>query len=442
MENFTFYAPTYFDFGKGAEQHVGELIRRFGGKKVLFHYGGGSIKKSGLYDTVKKCLASEKISFVELGGVKPNPRSGLVYEGIELCRKEGVDFILAVGGGSVIDSSKAIAAGCCYDGDFWDFYSGKAKIQQAVPVGTILTIAAAGSEGSTNSVITNEETGYKKGAGSDVLRPKFSILNPEFTCSLPPYQTAAGATDIMIHICERYFSNTEEVEITDRLCEAVLKTMIHETPRVIEDPQNYDARANIMWAGMLAHNNVCGVGRVQDWASHHIEHELSALYDVTHGAGLAVIAPAWMRYVLKINPHKLVQFALRVWDIEPQENDDREQHDIINLGVRCKPRVSEDKDTQSRVQKQTAPSVPSADFDTGSAARAEGPDPELPPPPKTPLRGPAVAPRRHDRDFKYRAAFFGIFLASDRGKFKSLCNKSKTERTKQAITKPNQTKCV
>ncbi len=323
MENFTFYAPTYFDFGKGAEQHVGELIRRFGGKKVLFHYGGGSIKKSGLYDTVKKCLASEKISFVELGGVKPNPRSGLVYVGIELCRKEGVDFILAVGGGSVIDSSKAIAAGCCYDGDFWDFYSGKAKIQQAVPVGTILTIAAAGSEGSTNSVITNEETGYKKGAGSDVLRPKFSILNPEFTCSLPPYQTAAGATDIMIHICERYFSNTEEVEITDRLCEAVLKTMIHETPRVIEDPQNYDARANIMWAGMLAHNNVCGVGRVQDWASHHIEHELSALYDVTHGAGLAVIAPAWMRYVLKINPHKLVQFALRVWDIEPQENDEK-----------------------------------------------------------------------------------------------------------------------
>lgn len=323
MDNFTFYAPTYFDFGKGAEEHVGSLIKRFGGTKVLLHYGGGSIKKSGLYDTVKKCLAAENIEFVELGGVKPNPRSGLVYEGIELCKKESVDFVLAVGGGSTIDSSKAIAAGSCYDGDFWDFYSKKATITEALPVGTILTIAAAGSEGSMNTVITNEENGIKTGAASEALRPKFSILNPEFTCTLPPYQTAAGATDIMIHVCERYFSNTTEVEVTDRLCEALLKTIIHEAPRVIEDPNNYDARANIMWAGMLAHNNVCGVGRVQDWASHHIEHELSALYDVTHGAGLAVIAPAWMRYVLKINPHKLVQFAERVWDIEPQETDEQ-----------------------------------------------------------------------------------------------------------------------
>lgn len=323
MDNFTFYAPTYFDFGKGTEAHVGSLIRKFGGNKVLLHYGGGSIKKSGLYDTVKNCLESEKIPYVELGGVKPNPRSGLVYEGIDLCRKEGVDFVLAVGGGSTIDSSKAIAAGSCYEGDFWDFYEGKARIEKALSVGTILTIAAAGSEGSPNTVITNEDNGFKKGAKSDLLRPKFSILNPEFTCTLPPYQTAAGATDIMIHICERYFSNTQEVEITDRLCEAVLKTIIHEAPRVIENPDNYDARANIMWAGMLAHNNVCGVGRVQDWASHHIEHELSALYDVTHGAGLAVIAPAWMRYVLKINPHKLVQFAERVWEIEPQQTEEQ-----------------------------------------------------------------------------------------------------------------------
>lgn len=323
MDNFTFYAPTYFDFGKGAEEHVGSLIKRFGGTKVLLHYGGGSIKKSGLYDKVKQCLERENISYGELGGVKPNPRSGLVYEGIEICKAEKYDFILAVGGGSTIDSAKAIAAGSCYDGDFWDFYSGRAKIEKALPVGTILTIAAAGSEGSTNSVITNEENGIKKGAGSDVLRPKFSILNPEFTCSLPPYQTAAGATDIMIHVCERYFSNTKEVEITDRLCEAILKTIIYEAPRVIEDPDNYEARANIMWAGMLAHNNVCGVGRVQDWASHHIEHELSALYDVTHGAGLAVIAPAWMRYVLNKNPHKLVQFAERVWDITPQETAEK-----------------------------------------------------------------------------------------------------------------------
>ena len=322
MDNFTFYAPTYFDFGKGAEAHVGQLIRRFGGTKVLLHYGGGSIKRSGLYDRVTKCLKDEKIDFVELGGVKPNPRSGLVYEGIELCKKEGVDFILAVGGGSTIDSSKAIAAGTCYDGDFWDFYEKKATIEKALPIGTILTIAAAGSEGSMNTVINNEETGFKKGAASEHLRPKFSIMNPELTCTLPPYQSAAGATDIMIHMCGRYFSNTEEVEITDRLCEAVLKTIIFEAPRIIEDPNNYEARANIMWAGMLAHNNVCGVGRVQDWASHHIEHELSAMYDVTHGAGLAVITPAWMRYVLKINPHKLVQFAIRVWDIEPQETEE------------------------------------------------------------------------------------------------------------------------
>ena len=322
MDNFTFYAPTYFDFGKGAEAHVGQLIRRFGGTKVLLHYGGGSIKRSGLYDRVTKCLKDEKIDFVERGGVKPNPRRGLVYEGIELCKKEGVDFILAVGGGSTIDSSKAIAAGTCYDGDFWDFYEKKATIEKALPIGTILTIAAAGSEGSMNTVINNEETGFKKGAASEHLRPKFSIMNPELTCTLPPYQSAAGATDIMIHICERYFSNTEEVEITDRLCEALLKTIIFEAPRIIEDPNNYEARANIMWAGMLAHNNVCGVGRVQDWASHHIEHELSAMYDVTHGAGLAVITPAWMRYVLKINPHKLVQFATRVWDIEPQETEE------------------------------------------------------------------------------------------------------------------------
>ena len=323
MDNFTFYAPTYFDFGRGTEQHVGMRIKQFGGTNVLLHYGGGSIKRSGLYDRVTKCLEDEGFPYGELGGVQPNPRSGLVYEGIDMCRSGGYDFILAVGGGSVIDSAKAIAAGTCYEGDFWDFYTKKAEIKKALPVGTILTIAAAGSEGSANTVITNEKTGFKKGAGSDVLRPRFSILNPELTCTLPPYQTAAGATDIMIHICERYFSNTEEVEITDRLCEAVLKTMIYETPRVIRDPDHYEARANIMWAGMLAHNNVCGVGRVQDWASHHIEHELSALYDVTHGAGLAVIAPAWMRYVLAINPHKLVQFAERVWDIPPQQTEEQ-----------------------------------------------------------------------------------------------------------------------
>ncbi len=324
MDNFTFYSPTYFDFGKGSESHAPQLIQRFGGSRVLLHYGGGSIKKSGLYDRVTGSLKKAGLFFVELGGVKPNPRSGLVYEGIELCKKNNIDFILAVGGGSTIDSAKAIAAGSVYDGDFMDFYKGRAVIEKALAVGTILTIAAAGSEGSPNTVITHEETQMKKGTKSDCLRPRFSILNPELTCTLPPYQTAAGATDIMVHVCERYFSNTKEVEITDRLCEAILKTMIYETPRVLEEPDNYEARANIMWAGMLAHNNVCGAGREQDWASHHMEHELSALYDVTHGAGLAVITPLWMRYVLDKNPDKLVSFAVRVWNIDLNAENPKE----------------------------------------------------------------------------------------------------------------------
>lgn len=315
MENFSFYSPTYFEFGKEAEAKTGELIRRFGGTRVLLHYGGGSIKTNGIYGKIVAALSSSDIPFAELGGVVPNPRSGLVYEGIDLVKKEGIDFILAVGGGSVIDSAKAIAAGACYDGDFLDFYKGKAEIEKALPVGTVLTIAAAGSEGSSNSVITDEKNQIKKGAGSDLIRPRFSVMNPSFTCSLPPYQTAAGATDIFAHICERYFSNTPEVVITDRLCEAVMKTIIYETPRVLRDPSNYEARANIMWAGMVAHNNICGVGREQDWGSHHIEHELSAMYDVTHGAGLAVILPAWMKFVMEKHPEKFVPFATEVWGV-------------------------------------------------------------------------------------------------------------------------------
>lgn len=315
MNNFTFYSPTYFVFGKETENQAGHYVRRFGGNKVLIHYGGGSVIKSGLLDRVKESLNKEKIDFVELGGVKPNPRSGLVYEGIDLCRKEGVDFILAVGGGSVIDSAKAIAAGVKYDGDFWDFYEGK-PIKEALPVGTVLTIAAAGSEGSGDSVITKEEGMLKRGAGGEALRPVFSILNPELTQTLPAYQTACGAADIMAHVFERYFTNTKEVEITDRLCEAVLLTMIKEVPRVIEDPNNYEARANIMWAGMVAHNNLVGVGREQDWSSHGIEHELSALYDVAHGAGLAVIFPAWMTYVMHHDINRFAQIAVRVWGCE------------------------------------------------------------------------------------------------------------------------------
>ena len=312
MENFSFYSPTFFAFGKDAELRSGELVKRFGGSKVLIHYGGGSVVRSGLLDRVKEALDKEGISHIELGGVKPNPRSGLVYEGIELCKKENVDFILAVGGGSTIDSSKAIAAGVLYDGDFWDFYCGK-RIEEALPVGTVLTIAAAGSEGSPDTVITKEEGMIKRGASGDAVRPKFSILNPALTQTLPPYQTAAGITDIMAHLYERYLTNSTEVEVTDRLIEALLLTMKHEGPRVIADPDNYEARANIMWAGMMAHNNSCGVGRSQDWSSHDIEHELSALYDCAHGAGLAVTMPAVFKYVMDHNVMRFAQAAVRVW---------------------------------------------------------------------------------------------------------------------------------
>lgn len=313
MNDFSFYSPTEFAFGRNAEERCGELIRKYGGTKVLIHYGGGSVVKSGLIDRVKLSLDNANIGYVLLGGVQPNPRDTKVYEGIELCRKENVDFLLAVGGGSTIDSAKAIAAGLCYEGDFWDFYCGKARIEKALPVGTVLTIAAAGSEGSPSSVITKEDGMVKRGTGSDLIRPKFSVLNPALTCTLPAYQTACGAADIMAHVFERYFTTTKEVEITDRLCEAVLHTMVKETPRVIADPDNYDARANIMWAGTVAHNDIVGVGRSQDWNSHGLEHELSGLYDVAHGAGLAVIMPAWMEYVMDTDVMRFAQVAVRVW---------------------------------------------------------------------------------------------------------------------------------
>nr|MBQ8252227.1 iron-containing alcohol dehydrogenase [Lachnospiraceae bacterium] len=317
MNNFNFYSPTFFAFGKDKENEAGQLVKRFGGSKVLLHYGGQSAKKSGLLDRVIASLKESGIAYVELGGVLPNPRSGLVYEGIELCKREEIDFILAVGGGSTIDSAKAIAMGAVYDGDFWDFYEGKATAQTALPVGTVLTIAAAGSEGSPDSVITHENGMLKRGAGTDLIRPKFSILNPALTQTLPAYQTACGATDIIAHVFERYYTNTTEVEVTDRLCEAVVLTMLKEVPRVIENPDNYDARANIMWAGMVAHNNVVGVGRDQDWNSHGIEHELSALYDCAHGAGLAVIMPAWMEYVAEHHDvMRMAQMATRIFGCE------------------------------------------------------------------------------------------------------------------------------
>ena len=312
MNNFNFYSPTYFSFGKDTENETGAYVKRFGGHKVLIHYGGGSVVRSGVLDRVKASLEKEGISYVLLGGAQPNPRSGLVYKGIELCKKENVDFVLAVGGGSVIDSAKAIAAGVLYDGDFWDFYCGK-SIENALPIGTILTIAAAGSEGSPDSVITYEEGMLKRGASGDAIRPKFSILNPALTQTLSSYQTACGITDIIAHLYERYLTNTKDVEVTDRLLEALLLTMIHEGPRVIANPDDYEARANIMWAGMIGHNNACGVGRSQDWNSHNIEHELSAMYDCAHGAGLAVTMPAVFTYVMRHNVMRFAQVAVRVW---------------------------------------------------------------------------------------------------------------------------------
>ncbi|QNU68533.1 iron-containing alcohol dehydrogenase [Ruminiclostridium herbifermentans] len=316
MDNFTFYSPTKFVFGSNTESQCGSLVKEFGGTKVLIVYGGGSVVRSGLLDKIKQSLSASSINYSELGGIVPNPKDDKVYEGIDICRNEKVDFVLAVGGGSAIDTAKAIAAGVPYDGDFWDFFSGKASVQKALPVATVLTIAAAGSEGSGNTVITKVDGMLKRGAGSDCLRPVFSILNPQLTVTLPAYQTACGAADIMAHVFERYFTNTRDVEITDRLCEAVLLTMINEVPKVIKHPDNYQARANIMWAGMVAHNNTVGVGRSHDWNSHGIEHELSALYDCAHGAGLAVIMPAWMTYVKNHDIMRFAQAAVRIWGCE------------------------------------------------------------------------------------------------------------------------------
>ena len=321
MNNFTFYSPTEFVFGKGTEMQTGELVRKYGASKVLIVYGGGSVVRSGLLERVKQTLAQTGIPCLELGGVQPNPIDTKVYEGIDLCRREGVDFVLAVGGGSVIDTAKAIAAGVPYEGDFWDFYIQKATVSSALKVAVVLTIPAAGSEGSGNSVITKVSTLQKMSLrASELLRPRFSIMNPELTFTLPPYQTAAGIVDMMAHIMERYFTNTADTEIADRLCEGTLKAIITEAPRVMADPKDYGARANIMWSGMIAHNGTCGVGNEEDWASHFMEHEISALYDVTHGAGLAVIFPAWLTWMASHHVEKVAQYAARVWDVPVSED--------------------------------------------------------------------------------------------------------------------------
>lgn len=334
MLDFNFYTPTYYEFGRDKESMVGELIQRFGGRKVLVHYGSGSIVKSGLLSRVEKYLNDANISYIKLGGVKPNPESNLVYDAIKLCKENDIDFILAIGGGSVIDSAKAIAAGIVYDGDFWDFFKDENRVvvEKTLPVGVILTIAAAGSEGSPSMVITHSDLKLKRGnIKCDVVRPKFAIMNPELTMTLSNYQTACGIVDIMTHVIERFFSNNKNCVVTDRLCESILKSVIESGKKVIEEPENYEARANLMWASTLAHNNICGVDREQDWASHKIEHELSAKYGIAHGAGLAVIVIKWMRYVSKRNPDKFREFGKNIFGIRTDlfGTDD----DYIEIGI-------------------------------------------------------------------------------------------------------------
>jgi len=317
MENFVYYNPTKIIFGKETEMKVGEEVKRYGTKVLLHHYGEKYVKKTGLLDRVLSSLKDAGLEVLELTGVKPNPRVSLVREGISLARKKNIDFILALGGGSVIDSSKAIAIGVPYKGDVWDFFSGRVQVMETLPVGVILTIPAAGSESSGSAVITNEDGWYKRSIdGVDIVRPKFAILNPELTFTLPAYQTASGGCDIMSHVMERYFSVTQHVDLTDKLCEGILKTVIKNLPIVLQEPENYDARAEIMWAGAIAHNDIVGTGRIPAWACHKIEHELGGIYDVAHGAGLTAITASWMRYVYRERLDMFIKFAVRVWDIE------------------------------------------------------------------------------------------------------------------------------
>ena len=330
MKNFTYYTPSKIVFGKDTEEQVGQLVKDSGATKVLLHYGGESAKRSGLLDRVKDSLSAAGIEFLELGGVVPNPRMSLAYHGIELCKKEGVDFILPVGGGSVIDSAKCIAYGAVYDGDVWDFYSRKATAVDALPVGTILTLAATGSEMSDSSVMTLEEGWLKRGYNNDLSRPLFSILNPELTYTLPEYQTACGIVDIMMHTMERYFNHTSDSQLTDAISEALLRTVLDFGPVVMADPKNYNARAQIMWAGCLSHNGLTGAGVDTDWSTHQLEHELGGLFDVAHGAGLSAVWGSWARYVYTEDPRRFAQFAVNVMGVS---NDFRNEEATALAGI-------------------------------------------------------------------------------------------------------------
>ena len=323
MKDFNFYAPTRVVFGRESEAKLPELIKQYGGTKVLIHYGGGSARRYGLLDKVEQMLHDADIDFVELGGVVPNPLLSKVKEGIGLCCREGVDFILAVGGGSVIDSSKAIAYGVPYEGDVWDFWDGKAVPQVSLPLGVILTIPAAGSEMSSSTVITQDEGMLKRGFNSDLCRCKFAIMNPERTYTLPPYQTAAGATDIMMHTMERYFSKYEDATLTDAIAEALLRTVKDAVFEVLKNPEDYRNRANIMWASSLSHNDLTECGTEKDFAVHKLEHELSGLFGVTHGAGLAALWGSWARYVMDKHISRFVQFAVNVMGVTNDFTDPR-----------------------------------------------------------------------------------------------------------------------
>lgn len=315
LNDFTYQNKTKIVFGKNSENQLPQLIKKYG-SKILLVYGGESIKEIGLYAKVTAMLNENQIEYFELSGIVPNPRLRKVYEGIDICRQQNIEFILAVGGGSVIDTAKAVALGFSYEGDVWDFFENRNEPEACLPVGVVLTIPAAGSESSKNLVITKEDGLLKRGYGSEKLRPQFAIMNPETTYSLPFYQTACGISDMLAHIMERYFTKTEHVDVSDRLCEGLMRAIISNAKLVKQDPENYDARAEIMWAGTLAHSGLIGMGREEDWGSHAIEHELSAIYDIAHGAGLSIIFPAWMKHVYRENEERFVQFAQRVMNVE------------------------------------------------------------------------------------------------------------------------------
>lgn len=332
LENFEYSAPTKVFFGKDEHLRVGEIIKDYGFNNILLHYGSGSIKKSGLYDVICKSLRDSNVKFTELGGVEPNPKLSLVRKGAAICKENCIDLILAVGGGSVIDSAKAIAIAAKVDFDFWEFYENpQIKPSASIPVATVLTISAAGSETSTNCVITNDETGFKR--GFRYIPPLFSILNPELTYSVSKYQTACGVVDIMMHTLERYMTMPGSSSPTDEICESIVRTAIKYGPLAVNNPTNYEARASLMWTGSLSHVGLTGVGRKFYMISHQIEHEISGMYDsVAHGAGLAVVFPAWLKFAYRFNPDRFYRYAVKIWDCEPCDND---KESVIKKGIEC-----------------------------------------------------------------------------------------------------------